>query len=242
MGKLAAWGAVAGAGKGAADYLEKRQSEEISVRAAEIDNQRKIAFERLQQQNREALETMRQTGATERTGMTVDGAAAVADTRAESEMAQIEARGDLQQKLQDDAQKHAIDLENIQIKAGKYARSASGQDPRIKAMVDRYEFRQETTSGFDPTTNLPTETGVTVMTDKVSGQSYVQKDDKFIPRGSDREPTRAPSAATNALYENLHRAPEFLDKFGYLPLGFFAAKREFDLAQEGYGQLGTPQE
>jgi len=233
MGLLA--GAAAGLGGEMVEISRRTQENKAKAEAATIDHQREMALQRLRDKAAMARQQSSDKAAGERS--------AASDVAAGERTAATVAGAEARTAAEIEGRK---EVEQMGIDAGKYAKSGSGgaQDPRLKALVDRYAFESEVSTGIDPNTSMPTTTERIKITDKVGGRVYSQEGD-ILRYANDKETPRYPAnrdAAERKLLQNPELADRFYKDYHYLPIDYARVIREHQLAAEGFGALGTPQE
>ena len=236
MGALAKWGAIAGAAKGYAEGKQQEWDAESEAESARIDDQRKQAFERLQQEGRMELERLKQEGATGRTEMTVTGQQDVQEMRGE------QAADERIWKSEENEMDRANAREIAQIRADATRSGSGASNPIIKANLDRYQARTLTREEANQYGIALTSTEEPAIFDNMTGTWYLQEGDKlFFAQDAERTvKARANQNHLEALYANPQRATEFYDKFGYLPRGYLQALMASDMRISLSGAQSEP--
>lgn len=225
MGKLAAWGALAGLGKGM---------------IANAEYQRKVDFAALEEAREMRLREYEagQASARQQAGFGHDESMAkrseahdvtMEATRQGGQTAQALLRQGFEDKSREDTQtftagenaknrQNAIDVENLRLKkAGEGGESKRFEFDKVSAIIGKDAYGNPI-AGTTP-----------IIHDKPAGVSYVQAGDKFYladEQGKAYKPAgrRAPpQKAIDDLFANPDLANNFVTKYGYLPLGWARA-------------------
>ena len=220
-----------GLGEQMVDMSKTAQKRKADAEAATIDHEREKALQRLRDQGAMARQTAGDEAAMARTRAQTEGQMGVQTLAGEQAAARNAADNE-----------RAIKVEQMGIDAGKYAKTGStAQDPRIKALVERYDFKTEASEGFDET-GRPTTTERIKITDKVSGRVYSQEGD-ILRMANDKKPPVYPNdrfRAEQDLLRNPEAATSFYKTYHYLPIEYLEMIRSLALSNEGRGPLGTP--
>lgn len=230
---LAAWGALAGAAKGA----EKGIDVSVERENARIDEQRQIRLAKLQdrlaterdkanrkfqgeqnrldRQARMDIVEAQEEGATERTGMTVEGAMD-RQVLSDANRAALQAQG------------QAFDSAERELDRGLQRELATLSNQAKLSQSMRERFKRDKLKTTTEVNGVPMETEVPAIFDQSTARWYVQEGNRFISANpSEDNPVRMPKdygGALKALYENPDKAPEFLEFYGWIPADMFAGQ------------------
>lgn len=199
MGKLAFFGAVAGAGSGISDVADQAYKSKEN----ELDAERRTGLERMKSKLASESETARHDR---------DRAEDLSDTDAATEVATSK---------REDEQTHATDIQTQKDEAAmERTLISSGESDSLK---NRYKFHTETTEEWNPETKAFESSTVTTMFDTIAATPFQLHGNKFVPEGTD--PTaieEAPQDHVSALYANASEeaAEAFLRTYDYLPRDF----------------------
>lgn len=247
MGSLAMWSGLAGAGKGLAEYSMKRIEDESYEKRSKIDEARDKRLSDYKSKLSREEETHKLGGQIS-LEMLEQGRA---DMRAEGQdkraMERVEATAAGQYAVEEERQRGATQRTQMDIDAGRWDKTPRGgaQDPRFKAIVDRYEPKTLTVSEAsklepnNPLFNIEKDTPAIWDGDTW----YLQKGNKYIlPDAPPKEPPQdfKVKAEQDALREPLKYGDMFLAAYNYLPIGYFKARRNAELAAAGYDVYGNP--
>lgn len=254
MGSLAMWSGLAGAGKGLAEYSMKRIEDESYEKRSKIDEARDKRLSDYKSKLSREEETHRLGGQIS-LEMLEQGRA---DMRQAEQDAQAMSRVELQTQTQKDVaginqagQTARLQEERearrtnewFDTTPGKTGRGAN--DPRFKAIVDKYQPKTLTVSEANklqpdnPLFNIEKDTPAIWDGDTW----YLQKGNKYIlPDAPPKEPPQESKAKAeqDALREPLKYGDMFLAAYNYLPMGYFKARRNAELAAAGYDVYGNP--
>lgn len=238
MGKLALWGAVAGGAEEVKENIKEQQAAAAEAEKASIDHAREMAMERLRQRGQKDVVGMQQEGATQRTGMQIEGQRDVQELAGSQAMERVEAEGGIRTELQDDEQ--AFQAEQAQLdreSSERIARYTSGvSSAAAKAARERFKPKVLTvTEANEQFPQLQVEQDTPAIYDEFSATWYLQQGDRYIPAGRESgQVARAPQKAIEHLFKNPQLATEFVKPrdqggYGYLPLGFMQVLRQYDM-------------
>ena len=233
MGILAIAGAVKGAGEGITATGEQQQKMNMAQKLNELQQSREEAIERLRGGEQEKLQSAGQEFEKEQTQTKIGAASRAAGATREFEQS-----------------------ENAKNRATKLQVSQTSKEARIGAAEVTAKGRVEQkgppkiwspvklpTTGFDPSSKLPTTSTTLVNYNNFTGRQYMQLGDKFVPfdaqkNGPANDPksiNRAPADEVQDLLTHpldtvpdgpnagMTRADVFESAHGYLPSAWTAA-------------------
>ena len=224
MGKLAAAGAIAGLGKGLIEEAKNTRDDD----RRSMDEARETRLRDLEQNYRVALASRREEFEATQQGQEVMAKAAAYKEQLAG-----------QQSLQTDSQRAtaaegAADRKSREKIAGMQASARSGSTSNRRAW-EKTLLPGTPTGEVDPNTRMPILGEAAIAITSPTGQTYIQKGDKFFKQGSStKEATRGPNntftpgwrraSARNLeeLAKNPERADEFARVYGWLPESFIA--------------------
>lgn len=227
MGKLAMWGAVAGAGKGLHEVSTERQKAEIRAGESKIDHERNMAIERFRATKAEELESQRQEGATDRTNIGAETDITTTEMQVGGAQTRTETTTDAAADRQNDQQAFQMEESSLDRASAERIASlrASASSASIRAALERFEPKVLTVqeaAQYGMTNDVDTP----AVYDKQEGRWYVQEGNRYILPGTPAESIRrAPTEAENHLFSNPGNANSFLSTYSYLPMGFLNVLR-----------------
>lgn len=226
MGKLALYGALAGAAEGLGKQGETERAAEASAaaakqasRAEEIEAQRELRLQNLK--HRQNLERDRSASTlghaqnveleTVKSGLKNEASTSARASDQEFKSKENLLERDHETRLQELKNKNSLELAN----------------KKSKTQTSRWKMNSTKRSTMGP--DGMKEEPVTTLTDKETGATYEQKGSMFIPQGVDTTQYPKPpnlAKAAKWLIANPQNSDAFIEAYGYLPAAYF---REMDL-------------
>ena len=197
MGKLALYGALAGAG----EAIENSAKDRAAAAAAEIDDAREMRLESLRQRNE--LEKINEEASLR----------AQAGERKQTQ----EQRFNVEQN--DLQRAHEIRLEEMRQTAAKDAANLRNSTKTTKSPW-KISSTKRAVTGPDGFTEEP----VTTITNERTGATYEQNGNMFVPQGIDVSKMPKPKDRQKAeqwIVQNPENVDVFVETYGYLPAAFF---------------------
>lgn len=233
MGKLALFGALAGAGQTVAklgDEKAKAQAAQAQGEIAEAREKRIAEFNsglRTKEQGVQNQFTADQASTQRDFQKTLSREEQAAQTdRSNTELSSRESQSEAERAAR--AAEGAADRENrIKVaEIGAGARGAGKDDNRF--FIEKQKRTKPAPLGSDgKPVGLGEEYEATVVTDKKTGETFEQKGDKFVPQGNDLTQFPAPKqSAIDKLMSGEVTPGDFLARAGYLPAVYFATQRK----------------
>lgn len=218
MGKLAQWGALAGAAEGMEKNVEYARKESMS----KLDEQREIRLKQLEDQMRTKQAERGYAHDEKIQGAKIDASKDIqsGDQTFKSAEAQLNRNFEAGQQEKDLAAKKEI----AGIQAGSKGTTAA---------YKRWDAKT-TTQTRTGESGIPEQYDSVALFDKGTGRTYMQQGSRFLPQGTDPKAVRrAPREAIADLLSDPTKADAFIEAYSYLPIEFFGAVQ---------GQIGAQDE
>jgi hypothetical protein len=220
MGKLAAWGAVAGAGKGMQANIEAKQKKELM----NLDEARTMRILQMQQEFQDKQRQSGQAHAKEMQGTQIGAQKEMQESGFGHDEKMQGVQQDFQQEMQGGEQEwksgenekdRATTLEAARIRENAAA---------AKSKKDRWSFSKMKETRPMGEGGIPSEFEVPILRDGDTGRQYIQRGDRFmLPETEPASLKRAARSEVKKVVEGQLDPDVFLNAYKYLPIEAFRA-------------------
>ncbi len=226
MGIIATAGAVNGLGQGITETGQQEQKKDLATHMNELETARGEALERLHQSGQEELQGKGQEFEKEQTQTKLTAASKAAGATREFEHQENVAKEAAAQKRTETTGAARIGAAKVTAES----RVSAKGPPTI------WQPQKLNTSGFDAQSHLPTTNQTMVNFNKVTGRSYMQVGDKYVPFDATKNaPVRPIASIARAKAEDLQDILK--DPLGTIPDGPNAGMQKIDAFEEHNGYI-----